>query len=86
MTDTFYDALSGAPATAAERRAALAELIAEGFVLGGFDVLAGLVAACPHAGTDASRIAAEVLLASDPDLLAETLVRQLWPERRGNEP
>ena len=86
MTDTFYDAFSGAPATAGERRAALAELIAEGLVLGGFDVLAGLVAACPHAGDDARRVAVHVLLASDPDLLAETLVRQLWPERRGNEP
>ena len=63
MTDTFYDAFSGAPATAAERRAALAELIAEGFVLGGFDVLAGLVAACPHAGDDARRVAVHVLLA-----------------------
>ena len=86
MTDTFYDAFSRDPATAYELRAALAELEAEGFVLVHRDVLAGLVAACPHAGPDAARVGAEVLLASHPDVRAEAVVRAGWPERRGNEP
>ena len=84
--DTFAAALSGAPATGDELRAVLAAMTADdGFVLVHRDDLAGLVAACPHAGADAVRVAVHVLLASDPDALAEAVVRPLWRERRGDE-
>ena len=85
MTDTFAAALSGTPATGDELRAELAAMTADGLVLVHRDDLAGLVAACPHAGADARRVAEHVLLASDLDALAEAVVRPLWRERRGDE-
>ena len=86
FTAAFTAALSDAPATADELRAAEAELTAEGFVLVHRDDLAGLVAACLHAGADAVRVAVQVLLASDLDALAEAVVRAGWREWRGDEP
>ena len=85
MTDTLTAAFSRDPATADELRAVLAAMTADGLVIVHRDVLAGLVAACPHAGADAVRVAVHVLLASDPDALAEAVVRPLWRERRGDE-
>ena len=90
MTDTFAAAftaaLSGAPATGDELRAVLAAMKAEGFVLVHLDDLAGLLAACPHAGTDAVRVAEEVLLGGNLDVLTEAVVRAGWREWRGDEP
>ena len=85
MTDTFAAALSGAAATGDELRAELAAMNADGLVLVHRDDLAGLVAACLHAGADAVRVAVQVLLASDLDALAEAVVRAGWREWRGDE-
>ena len=86
MTDTLTAAFSRDPATGDELRAVQAELTAEVFVVVCGRVLAGLVADCPHAGTDAVRVAVQVLLASDLDALAEAVVRAGWREWRGDEP
>ena len=85
MTDTLTAAFSRDPATADELRAVLAAMNADGLVLVHRDDLAGLVAACLHAGADAVRVAVQVLLASDLDALAEAVVRAGWREWRGDE-